>query len=281
MKTQHGRDTSADRAHARFLPVRDFWRTWRLWVGLALIGTTIALGAYLEAEGIVHDDLSVHDYAVDLRRDPITPWLIAITTLFNPLGATLLTAAAAGLFWWITRNWRPALFVAVAGLLTTVVTTILKQWFERGRPPAINHLVDVHDTSFPSGHSSGTAALAVSIVIVVFAMTSRKSARWTSVVIAAVLVGTIMSTRLYLGVHWFTDTVAGVSVGVGCGLVCNAFLRLSLKCSPPDSPPDEDSGLHLSTDPHLAVESPTAAQPTSAQPTSTPHPNSTTQGPHA
>ena len=105
------------------------------------------------------------------------------------------------------------LFVAsVAGGF--VLNALLKISFHRARPDLWPALVAEHTYSFPSGHATMSTVFYGGLAAVVFHLTDRRLPRIAAVALALIAIVTIMGTRVYLGVHWTTDVLAGFVVGV-------------------------------------------------------------------
>lgn len=103
-----------------------------------------------------------------------------------------------------------------SGALATLTTTTLKFLILRERPPVADRLTIESTFSFPSGHSSSAAAFLVAGALVLVTLAPKlKPWAW---IITPLLVASVMASRLYLGVHWFTDVVAGASVGTAAAL---------------------------------------------------------------
>jgi membrane-associated phospholipid phosphatase len=103
-------------------------------------------------------------------------------------------------------------FSSVAGGF--VLNALLKISFHRARPDLWPALVAEHTYSFPSGHAAMSTVFFGGLASVVFHLTDRRLPRIAAVTLALIAIVTIMGTRVYLGVHWTTDVVAGFVVGV-------------------------------------------------------------------
>ena len=150
-----------------------------------------------------------------VRSEALNGPLTAITSLGN-----------AGIFWIVLtlillffRKTRRVGFASMFGLLISlvVVNFIIKNWVARVRPydaiEALHYLVGPEkDFSFPSGHSSASFASAWAI----FRMKTKP--RWPAA-LAVALAALIALTRLYVGVHYPTDVLAGVIIGVAAGAI--------------------------------------------------------------
>ena len=115
------------------------------------------------------------------------------------------------------RNPEVFVFVAIVGLGEMLLGNGLKLIVARERPDVLR-LVDAGGFSFPSGHTSAAAAAWVAVALVL----GRDRPRRTRALLsgAAVLVAAgVATSRALLGVHWFTDVLAGLALGWGWYLV--------------------------------------------------------------
>jgi undecaprenyl-diphosphatase len=154
--------------------------------------------------------------------DPIQRWVEAhrtpdLDTFFltvSRLGSTLIVLAFGGLASVVT--WRRCRAVGIALAVATLSRPLLeftiKAIVDRDRPD-FERLVNGTGPSFPSGHVMAAVALWGLMPLVVSLYTRRRDLWWASVVAAAVLVTLIAASRVYLGVHWFSDVTAGLVVG--------------------------------------------------------------------
>lgn len=142
------------------------------------------------------------------------PWLNAaakfVTQLGGPLFVPIFTVLVASLLW--LRHYRDHVLLIVVGVGgASLMSLALKVFFARARPDLWEHLVHETSFAFPSGHAIASAALAASIVAALW------FTRWRYVAMGfgAAYVLVIGFTRLYLGVHYPTDIIAGWLVGIG------------------------------------------------------------------
>jgi membrane-associated phospholipid phosphatase len=124
------------------------------------------------------------------------------------------------------RRWWTAGWVATAVLLVSPLNGLLKELIGRQRPQFAEGGADYTSLAFPSGHSVGVAALVTAGLLLAWPALGPLARRWwlAAGVALAVLVGL---TRIWLGVHWLSDVVAGEAFGVGWTLlvmsVCGRF----------------------------------------------------------
>lgn len=109
------------------------------------------------------------------------------------------------------RDYRAALVLLLVVLMTEGLNVALKGTFERARPTLFQEIATLHSYSFPSGHSMAAAAC-YGMMGVVMARVSPRHQR-ALLVTLPVLVFAIGLSRIFLGVHWPTDVLAGFAAG--------------------------------------------------------------------
>ncbi len=104
--------------------------------------------------------------------------------------------------------------MAVLTATGTLVSVVLKDQFDRPRPQLVPHETQVFTASFPSGHSAMSALFLLTLGAAVAAAQRRRTATVYMVAVAAALALLIGASRVYLGVHWPTDVLAGWTFGI-------------------------------------------------------------------
>jgi membrane-associated phospholipid phosphatase len=159
------------------------------------------------------------------ERTPGTTTLAVVITTLGSTAAMALLAVAVGAWCW-ARGRRDDAVLAVGAMAgASLVFTLLKNLLDRSRPPVDGRLVDVTNESLPSGHATMSFVVVGTIVVLAWAG-RRTSARVGLVAAAAAWIGAVGATRVYLGVHWFSDVLAGWAVGAAWLALCvTAWLR--------------------------------------------------------
>ena len=190
-----------------------------LLVGLVVVGALAAMFAevledVLDGEGIaVIDEPAAHRLAA--HRDPwLTATLKAVTALGNPRALTTLMAVVCAVALWRSRSWLPAVLGAIGGAGIGVVIVTAKAVVGRDRPASPYAAISEDGFSFPSGHATGTAAVAL---LCAWILTRWVINSWPGKVlawsIAIGLTGAVGFSRVYLGVHYVSDVLAGWLLG--------------------------------------------------------------------
>ena len=143
-------------------------------------------------------------------------WLRAAAINITALGSgtvlTIMVVIVAGLLA-VERLWLTAGATIAASLSGGWAVDLIKLEVARPRPDIVPHLVEVSHMSFPSGHAASSAVVYLTIAGLASQVTPNRVARRYMLVVAILLVGAIGCSRVYLGVHWPSDVLAGWSFG--------------------------------------------------------------------
>ncbi|QBE48130.1 phosphatase PAP2 family protein [Leucobacter triazinivorans] len=188
------------------------------WAVLGMLGV-LAFGAYLRfaERGPLGIDAWWHGVATATRGSAAYAIAVFMAEAGDGIGAAACTAIAVALLIAVRRP-RDAVAVASALLLGVLASETIKALVLRPRP--WDQLYTAHGGSYPSGHSMGAAALAVSLALVVAGVRAlpRAAARWAAAA-ATCWIALMMWSRTALHVHWLTDTLAGAVLGAGIAVV--------------------------------------------------------------
>ena len=162
-------------------------------------------------------DTSILLYLRNLHTPLRDRVMLAFTSLGEP-NLLLALSVSLGIILWIRKHRSEATTIAVAGAGAIGLNILLKQLFARARPQLWERTVDVKFYSFPSGHAM------ISMVIyglLGYLLGSRfPKQRWWIYSLTIILVAVIGLSRLYLGVHWPTDVIAGYTAGLVWLIAC-------------------------------------------------------------
>ena len=132
---------------------------------------------------------------------------------------TLLTGIAAG-FLALNGKRHMAIFLIGSVLGGLASSTLLKDLFHRPRPDLVPFDVYVSGASFPSGHSMMSAVTYLTLGALLARSQERKRLKAYFLLVAMLLTFAVGVTRVYLGVHWPTDVLAGWTAGAIWALLC-------------------------------------------------------------
>ncbi len=198
---------------------------------LAIVGIAAGVWAFgLIADEVMEGDTQPFDRKVLLAMRtpdnlvPIGPPILQeVARDITGLGGTtllgLLTVAVAG-FLLLDGKKRMALFVCSAVGSGLLLSTALKAMFDRPRPDLVPHIANVLTSSFPSGHSMMSAITYLTLGALLSRSQERKRLKAYLMLLAVSLTFVVGLSRVYLGVHWPTDVLAGWTAGASWALLC-------------------------------------------------------------
>lgn len=147
-----------------------------------------------------------------------------ITALGGVAVLTLVTLFAAG-FLILDGKKHMALFVFGSILSGQAMSSLLKDLFQRARPDLVPYDVYASGASFPSGHSMMSAVTYLTLGALLARSQERKRLKSYFLLVAVLLTTAVGVTRVYLGVHWPTDVLAGWTAGAVWALLCWLLAR--------------------------------------------------------
>ena len=161
--------------------------------------------------------------ADDLSR-PIGPaWiessLLDITALGGPTVITLVVLAVVG-FLTFQARYRSAVAIVLTAASGEVLNSALKSLFMRPRPDVVPHLRAAFETSFPSGHAMQSAIIYLTLGAMLMRLSERRLTKIYCCTVAMLATFLVGLSRVYLGVHYPTDVLAGWIVGLFWASVC-------------------------------------------------------------
>lgn len=219
---------------------------------LALFITVVLLFGFVElAEAVGEGSVGFERSLMLALREPGAPndpvgprwfeqlWL-DLTVLGNPDILALLGLIVLG-YLAMLREWRTALVFAIALVGGGLGSTLLKHAFERARPEVITRLVEVASPSFPSGHSLMAAVVYPTLGAMLARLVQHVRLKLYLLGVSIVLMVLIGASRVYLGVHYPSDVLAGWMLGLGWATLCWTVLRALQRrrvVEPPGIPPE-------------------------------------------
>lgn len=208
------------------------------WLGGHEIGVIVAVGALaagiwafaLLADEVMEGGTQAIDRALLLSMrsgpdlQPIgSPAVQEAARDITALGGVTVLALVAGItagFLSLSGKSRMAAFVCGAVMGGIGASILLKDAFQRPRPDIVPHAAYVSTSSFPSGHSMMSAVVYLTLGALLARSQQRRRLKAYFLLVAVLLTLVVGVSRVYLGVHWPTDVLAGWAAGAIWAIVC-------------------------------------------------------------
>jgi undecaprenyl-diphosphatase len=205
----------------------------RLLAALAFVGLLV-LGFIILGDEVAEGETMKFDRAILMffRNTPADPvgsrgveaTVMHISALGSAAVTTIVTLIAVGYLALAGRRRFAALVLACA-VGTEVWMWLLKTLYARPRPTMVTPLDPLASNSFPSGHSMISTALYLTLAVLISRALPTRRLRIFAVATGALLAFMIGTSRVYLGVHYPTDVLAGWSIGLAWALICGLIAR--------------------------------------------------------
>ncbi|WP_082575684.1 phosphatase PAP2 family protein [Lysobacter sp. Root667] len=211
LESPHGDGAQALKLEARFGAA--FLRRYGLRLLLVFVGLLLPLWAFAELADEIHEqeaipfDVPILQFAHSLAREGFDSFFVPISQLGYLYGVVPFDIGFTLVLVYL-RRFREATYAAVALGGSALLNLAAKQGFARDRPSLWESIAPEHNYSFPSGHAMGSATLACVLTLLAW----RTCWRWPVAVAMAAFVTLVGLSRVYLGVHYPSDILAGWSV---------------------------------------------------------------------
>lgn len=156
-------------------------------------------------------DLKIISYIQNLENEWLTKFYKMITIIADTYQSAIITILLVALLY-IKKYYREALFLTVTMSVCGLAMPLLKNIFSRERPN-FHRLIEISGYSFPSGHTTSATTMYLTLAIILLSIMKKlnKYFVFSIAVLGIVIIG---SSRIYLGVHYPTDVMAGICLGI-------------------------------------------------------------------
>lgn len=189
----------------------------------------ICLTAMIDVDFLTVIDQNIGQHLYQWGPAPFTTFVQSFTLIGNAQGIIPLTLMIAGIFYYISRKWQVFLWIVFTILVGVgPLVDLIKYIIQRPRPSYVSHLVDQGGYSFPSGHATGAVLAWGTLAFLTWYYFKDKYPKMLPYLIGFTIfmVVAISASRLYLGVHYLSDIIAGWSIGATWLILCVNYFNL-------------------------------------------------------
>jgi membrane-associated phospholipid phosphatase len=188
---------------------------------LSILSFAAIVDSLSEKGTLFHLDLKINAYVTGVANPGLTGFLGTITEL-GSIYLVVMVAVIVGVILFIRKNWWRLLALFLAVGIGQAVLNILKVAFQRPRPKTE---MFVFSYSFPSGHVFSATVIYGFCIYLTFRFINNATVKWIVTTLLALLILLIGFSRIYLGVHWLSDVLAGYVTGFAWLLFCILFAK--------------------------------------------------------
>jgi undecaprenyl-diphosphatase len=224
-----------------------FWERMEFSVLLAGIIVAGGLWGFVEMAEVARDT-TAHAFDTEILLafreagrpdDPVGPvWLEEAVRDVTGLGSMIvlvMITAVAIFYFLLIGKWREALLVLATVGCGQILSSLLKLGIDRPRPDLVPHLAEVQTLSFPSGHAMMAAVTYLTLGSMLAGIVPGKATKIYVLGVAVLVTLMVGVSRVYLGVHWPSDVLAGWCAGFAWAMLCWLAARPFLRRVGPES----------------------------------------------
>ncbi len=197
-------------------------------VGCVITFITLTIMIYLNHLEPLKVDIWMRDLCYNIRgkKYGFGFWFFRLITEFGNLYIIAIIIILTIL---LTKCDYRAIILSIGMLAAVLLNVGLKELYLRERPLADMRWMAEDSTSFPSGHSTAVGFLYPFIIYIIYHTNLKKIYKNIIYISCSIIIPLVMFSRLILGVHYFTDVLAGVSVGIMVSCFCMLMYKLCEK----------------------------------------------------
>ncbi len=194
-------------------------------ISAVLLNYFLDLTQQLEKGQLKSLDERVTDWMFAFRSDEMTSYVKFITDFGDAMAYVILIPLVGFLLYLRGHRWS----LTIQGIIVLISTSLLNIWIKnlisRPRPLEDMRLVEAYSYSFPSGHSMSAIAFYGFLIYLSYKLVRNPWLKVFLILLNSILILSIGLSRVYLGVHYPSDVLAGFAAGLFWLLICIALFR--------------------------------------------------------
>lgn len=191
---------------------------------LLIIVVTIIITKILTKQELIIDKIAYNILVEQLRTPTMTTFMKTITKLSNTNFMIIITIILTILFTFKWQRKNIAILIPCSLTFITLFNQTLKIIFQRARPNSFQ-LITATGYSFPSGHAMASMAFYGLLIYIIYHLTKNKYLKNILILINCIIILLVGISRVYLGVHYLSDVIAGYSISIIYLLILTKILK--------------------------------------------------------
>lgn len=168
-------------------------------------------------------DKAIYNFIINLRN-PVLTEILKVITKFGGIFSLFLITLVIVIILLVLKKRKFAIAISLNILISSLTYIILKNIFQRSRPPIDERLIEEVGFSFPSGHTTNNVAFYGFAIYLIYTNVKNKKIRNVLCCFLAFIPAVIAFSRIYLRVHYPSDVIAGCVLGIICVVVFVNFI---------------------------------------------------------
>lgn len=181
-------------------------------------------------EDVLEDEiltLDIYGYNI-ISKYLISDFFTPIAKIITQLGGAIFLIILSLALIISLKNKKVSILILLNLIISTTLNQVLKFIIQRPRPTEFR-IIDEHGYSFPSGHSMVSAAFYGFLIYLIYKNIKNKYLKWGLITLLSCIVILIGTSRIYLGVHYTSDVIAGILISISYLIIFTHFSKEFMK----------------------------------------------------
>ena len=204
--------------------IKKWFNAYKKWIVTAIF----IMVFLIFVEALLNDKLfHIDDYIYHHISKLISPSFTLLFKIITTLGSATVLIIITVTMLLVYKNKKIGIFTSINLVFIALLNQLLKSFFERPRPVDLM-IIDESGYSFPSGHSMASMAFYGFIIFLIWKYSKNSKIKWISTILLSILIILIGLSRIYLGVHYASDVIAGFCISISYLIIYTTAITKNL-----------------------------------------------------